>query len=501
MKVSGRSLKKKPKRKALRTTAGLRKRIKINWTSNLRPHPSQQEIIDSIKPLHWTVVSAGRRGGKTAIAKEIFCRRTTAAQRGVYWWCAPTFERSQKAYEEMKHILNPVVEKKSDSRYTLLLKNGVLLEFKSLKEWENLRGEGLAGCIIDEAARVSRGAWEQLLLPALLDNNGWALLISTPNGRNWFYSEYSNKQNSRFHWTTLDNPYLNEAAREKLLALKATLPDNIYRQEILAEFVEDSGGVFKGLSKCVATRAHNPLNNNARLSPIYCGGIDLGRVNDFTVVHIWRLDTRNQFSKPELAYVERFTDLEWAIQKEKILEIMQEYPGEYEIDSTWNDAIYEELTTYAPPGCSIFPVHLSAPVKTKLIKQAQVEISTGRVEMPEESSDPEIDAAIKVWWEEHRAYEYQVTGHGNIRYAAPEGEHDDTVISSCLALDVALRYANRDSSFDPKPYLAEAKAAKKKVQRPNHSDRELYQQLMGQYYELPEASYFGGSQTSYFGGF
>lgn len=456
-----------------RKTKAFAKRAKrIVWSSNFQFHKYQALIERSLKPLKWVVVRAGRRGGKTAAAKEIFCRKLTKCDRpAIFWWAAPTFERSKKAYIELKSILGPAVQKKSDSDLTLLLVNGATAEFKSLKEYDNLRGEGLSGIVIDEAAHAPEPAWKNVIIPALLDNKAWALLISTPKGKNWFYKEDISDKTTSIHWTSYDNPFLPEEAIEKLKELKEELPEDIYRQEILAEYIDGSGGVFRGLRRCLDKNPYlQPLPNS-----IYCGGIDLGRVNDFTVVCVYRLSQRTNYTKPELIYLDRFTDIDWSVQRARILETITQFPGEYQIDATWNDSIYEELSTSLPTGAEITPVKLSQPVKVQLIKRAQVEIANGRLLIPDEDE-------FRYWWHEHEAYEYQISQHGNLKYSAPEGEHDDVVIASCLAVDVAVRYSSaRPSRMSENPV---------RLQEDRSGISELLRQLNGTNYRKPEVEYF-----------
>ena len=51
------------------------------------------------------------------------------------------------------------------------------------KKFLNLRAEGINRLVIDEAARVPKAAWEEVLRPAISDTGGDVMFISTPKGR------------------------------------------------------------------------------------------------------------------------------------------------------------------------------------------------------------------------------------------------------------------------------------------------------------------------------
>ncbi len=77
---------------------------------------------------------------------------------------------------------------------------------------------------------------------------GWALLISTPSGRSWFYDLFTRGKDAEerdyasFHFPINSNPYFPVEEWEEA---RRTLPADVFRQEYLAEFIEDSAGVFR----------------------------------------------------------------------------------------------------------------------------------------------------------------------------------------------------------------------------------------------------------------
>ena len=138
---------------------------------------------------------------------------------------------------------------------------------------DSIRGVGsrLLGVIIDEAAHLDlRGALQDVILPACLDNDAWLILMSTTNaGPDGGYDDtgapqvpsYFNvicqeiidgKRSSdwqRFTGTAFDNPTLSRKAIEELIAEYP--PDSPkLKQEVYAELLETGVGLaLPGISE------------------------------------------------------------------------------------------------------------------------------------------------------------------------------------------------------------------------------------------------------------
>jgi predicted phage terminase large subunit-like protein len=76
---------------------------------------------------------------------------------------------------------------KNETLRRIALPGGGSVEVKSGDNADGLRGEGLDGVVLDEAAFLDEYVWEHAIRPSLSDKEGWAMFLSTPNGRNWFY--------------------------------------------------------------------------------------------------------------------------------------------------------------------------------------------------------------------------------------------------------------------------------------------------------------------------
>jgi len=104
-----------------------------------------------------------------------------------------------------------------------------------------------------------------------------------------------------YQYPSMSNEFLDP---NEFVSMTKDLPELMYRQEILADFIESGGEVFRNLNRVLAPCLKEPIPEHN-----YVGGGDLGKYQDFTVLFIADLDTN------ELVYYERFNKLDWDYQK------------------------------------------------------------------------------------------------------------------------------------------------------------------------------------------
>ncbi len=165
------------------------------------PHDGQWEIHNSGASRR--VVACGVRWGKTlCAAAEGLAAAMEPKERSFGWVVAPTYDLCDKVFREIialvgKHLRHRIVTvKENDKRIVLRNMAGGLSEIrgKSADNPVSLLGEGLDWVIVDEAARLKPMIWQSHLSQRLIDKKGWALLISTPKGKGWFYDLFRRGQ-------------------------------------------------------------------------------------------------------------------------------------------------------------------------------------------------------------------------------------------------------------------------------------------------------------------
>jgi hypothetical protein len=273
-------------------------------------------------------------------------------------------------------------------------------------------GAGYDGAIVDEAASMAQDVWQKYLRPALADKLGWAIFIGTPKGRNWFFDLHTRGRDSAetlyksFSFPSNANPYF---PAEEWDEAKRTTPGDIFRQEYMAEFLDDSAGVFRGIDGCLLDKTPTPAG------PVVVAA-DIAKHTDFTVLTALDRVTGNAFDR------ERFNHLDWPIQRERILSFARKHNALLVIDATGvGDAIYDDLKRSYP---RIEPYVFTSRTKTELIQRLIVAIERQQVHWPREWVE---------FTDELKRYEFTRNGRGDFVYNAPDGFHDDCVISLALA--------------------------------------------------------------------
>jgi hypothetical protein len=311
-----------------------------------------------------------------------------------------------------KYLPRDYVASIKEGVLSIELINGSIIWAKSGEDPNALVGEGLDFMVLDEAARVKRDVWEVSLQPALMDKKGGALFISTPQGKNWFYELYmrgsqNDTEYKSFHFTSFDNPILDPKELENR---RNSMPEQIYRQEINAEFIDSGGEVFQGVSEIIGDTLRECVPGHA-----YVIGVDLAKYKDFTVVTVADIVTK------QIVFFERFPHTDWNYQKDRIKEIFKLYnEGTVYIDSTGvGDPIMEDLQRM---DVIIVPYKFTIQSKYDLVKNLNIMIRGKLLYIPN----------VRILIDELASYTFELLPSGVVRYGAPEGMHDDCVTSLML---------------------------------------------------------------------
>jgi len=393
------------------------------------PHAAQQKILDEQR--RFNVVCLGRRSGKTTLGLNVLALDAIHAQPVGYF--APTYKLLSEFWREAKHALGEVIRLKSEQDHRLELISGGTLECWSLDDENPARGRKYAKIVVDEAAIV-RGLldiWQQALRPTLTDLKGGAWFFSTPRGMNNFYDLWRLGQDPlQLDWAswqmpTSVNPFIDH---DELAAAKLELPERTYMQEYLAEFLSlEGGGVFRGVDGVSYLQPSPPLEQHQ-----YVFGVDWGRSNDFTVISVLDASTNCQVA------VDRFTQVDWEFQAERLHRWYDLYKPRAIVAETnaMGNPIVERLSQgysrlYGPArrALPMQPWLATNASKAAAIQSLALAIENGEVALLEDT----------VQQSELLAYESSRMPSGLLRYGAPPGQHDDTVIALALAWIGSLR--------------------------------------------------------------
>ena len=400
------------------------------------PHPAQRDIHHA-RDKRFRCVCTGRRFGKTLCLAAELADRGSHEGGGDYGWVAPTYNVAERGIEAFRMIGDGFVNVCGRAPCRVEFQGMVGMPptrvwFLSADNPDNIRGFGFKGLVIDEAAAIPADVWHYVLRPTIAQTLGWAVFVSTPKGRNWFYDLFtrgldpSETDYESFRFPSNASPYFPAKEWDEA---KRTLPEDVFRQEYMAEFMEDSAGVFRNVDACTVGSEQLAVGSKEYHRHVVIG-CDVAKHTDWTVLIAMDAETGLCFA------MERFNQLDWPIQKERILGFAREHRGRLILDATGvGDPIYDDLKrVYA----DIEGFKLTSASKTALIQRLIVGIEQKRVSWPGPGKEFEQKFAKTAKdWEiltaELKRYEYEISPSGGITYNAPSGYHDDCVMALALA--------------------------------------------------------------------
>lgn len=376
-----------------------------------KPHPAQLAIQREAK--RFNVVCCGRRFGKSDSAINGPMARVSLGG-GPVGYFAPTYKTMKPVYDEALSRLRPVIKRASETAKIIELTTGGSVEFWTLEDPDAGRSRKYQVVVIDEAAMVPDllAIWGQAIYPTLTDLRGSAWFLSTPKGLNGFHKLFLRGRDSAAYpdWAcwqvpTSANPYIHPSEIE---AARRELPDRVFRQEYLAEFIDESGGFFQNVLACVTGGATEPVGT-------VCLGVDLARKQDFTV--ITGID-----SAGNQVFFQRFNDVSWSRQLEWIAAAAALFPScKILMDATGvGDPIVEACRAR---NLNVEPYIFTATSKENLVNNLAMMMEQAKLSLRDEP----------VQTGELQSFEVQVSKAGGMRYSAPAGMHDDTVMALALA--------------------------------------------------------------------
>jgi len=381
------------------------------------PTKKQVEIIDACttESVKYIIGCFGRQAGKSFTAMNLLLKWALEDNGSISMWVSPIYSQAKKVFTELTNTIAGTGLTKSinKSELTITFINGSVIYFRSGEREDSLRGYTLTYLIIDEAAYIKDEVWNTVLRPTVLVHGKKVLFISTPKGRNWFYNlamrgmsdDYP--QYKTFHATSFDTPFITA---EELEEAKLSLPDNIYRQEILAEFMDDGGEVFSSIKSNCILPSYPPIATGEK----YYAGLDFGRQNDYTVLTVVN-------SKGEMVDFYRERQKSWDIIVSELLVRLRKWkPVVYAEVNSIGDVLFENIKKQYS---AVQPFVTNNESKQNMIEDLIMGLNENKLLLPTQELNVDLYKELSVF-----TYEYSPRTR-KVKYGAPSGFHDDCVIS------------------------------------------------------------------------
>ena len=385
----------------------------------MKPHKGQKEIIKALKndELSYYILNCGRRFGKSELLYNLITEWALTHPNSKILYVTYVGDQRETAWSEYLQLFAeaPFVEKINKTHYKLIFKNNsfVIFRLATYPSAEGLRGKKFDLILLDEFALYNELVWDTILEPTLATAKKFKVVFaSTPRGKGQFYKLYQrgidkefNKWTS-FHMPSSANPYVSQ---EFLEDVKKTASSKVYNQEYLAEFIDDAGSLFENIKLNVIDK---PIPNSGP----YFAGIDLGFINDYTVLTI--VDKENN-----MILYERFNNLSLRDAAKRLTQKLKEYnwPETY-IENNMYQGVYEMMVEEGAQNIKTFQTTTQS--KKTLIDNLIDLFQNNTIKI---LNDEYLISELEVF-----EYAYNVKTR-NISYGARQGFHDDCVISLSLA--------------------------------------------------------------------
>jgi hypothetical protein len=341
-----------------------------------------------------------------------FAVEVALGQRKPVAWAAPIYKQLIEDWQMLSHLLAPFTTRRSVQEKQITLQGGGVIDFWSLEHPDAVRGRKYARFIVNEAGIVPNllDTWNMVIRPTLIDLTGDAYISGTPKGMNGFWSLFnmSGAEWMRWQMSSYVNPHI---PRTELDALKVTMSERAFQQEIEGQFMPDGAGVFRGVRKLSTLLPTEPEENHR-----YVIGRDWARTNDASVSSVWDLLTRQEVC------LEVEQDTPYALQISRLKALAERYNGALVVaeQNSLGDPLIEQA---AAAGIRIMPF-----ITTNATKATAVDLLALACERAAVTFQADERGILEL-----EAFEASRTPTGLVKYAAPDGLHDDIVMARLFA--------------------------------------------------------------------
>lgn len=190
-----------------------------------------------------------RRFGKTVgcIAETVLRAVYTAKKNAQYAYICP-FRTQAKAvaWNYLVAMTQGIAIDVKVSELSVTLPNGAKIWLSGSDNVNALRGLYLDGVVIDEFAQCRPDLLDAVVMPCLLDRDGWLVIIGTAYGRLNQFFEYYKKSRDSDEWFHADIKVYDSGVldAEAVARIKAEQSDAKFRQEFLNDFSAELTGTY-----------------------------------------------------------------------------------------------------------------------------------------------------------------------------------------------------------------------------------------------------------------
>lgn len=344
---------------------------------------------------------------------------------GISYVVEPRLSQSRRLFRQLATAIEklPQVKSINNSLMYITFHNGSEIHYKSAEQREALRGFTVSNILVIDEANFISDEILQILKPTTTVHRATTIMVSTPTFANGYFYEhyllglqYNEKTNPKiksYSWDIDKYDMSKYLPADELEQYRLTYSKQQFQAEILGEFIKDKSFIFGEFT--------NNIVEPEDRTPVYAG-IDWGSgqggdstvvtfLNQFCqVVGIWETNT--------LQPVEQIKQIADLFNNMKSLKNVL-----VELNSIGR-IYYDNLVSMLKNPSIISGFTTNNESKRRIIENLITAFSTGEINIIE---DENLSKQLSY-------YSMQKTKTG-YTYNAPNGFHDDYVISLALAYD------------------------------------------------------------------
>lgn len=411
--------------------------MEVTATLTDKQYDIYNNIVASVAKYH--IINASRQAGKSVLDLHLLLGFAINDPSAILLFISPVHSQNKKIYHKALRVFEDIglLQQKDSSNLELYLNNDTIIKFRSAERYNNIRGESADYIFCDEFSFMKKEAWDSAIRPvANARPEAKVVITSTPKGKNEFYklAVLGMGDNSNYQYYMMnynDNPFYDIKEVEDA---KKTLPDGVFRTEYLAEFI-DSGSVFTNLTECSTITKYKEFNRK----DYYFAGLDFGKTTDSTVLTI--MD-----SSGEVVCIYRDKSKQWSSILTNIVQYLDLYKPLVYVEAnngTVNDPLFEKLSEMYS---NLIPFQNNNSSKNDIVETLVLSLNELDIKLPTEELDKELALELSSF-----SFTYSPKTR-KVIYSAPQGLHDDMVISLCLANKCRILHAGNNTYSEFQSY-------------------------------------------------
>lgn len=381
----------------------------------------------------WFVVKAKRQCGKSVAMEGLLIAASLGLGNSFSLFVSPVIQQARKVFQDVQRIGHSLIKSANASVLEIVFVNGSVVKFGSSQQADSLRGFTIKGSgvlIIDEAAYCSDDVFYQILVPTTNVFHSDIFIVSTPKfKRGFFYDLYLKGQEGggkifSYDWNAYDTSKYLPA--DTLELYRQQMPRLAFQSEFLAEFIDGDGAVFTDFKKCIGVyELHKGVPTIV--------GVDwgTGTGSDYTVLTIGQVWEGKVCIAKQIA----FNDKNATETVRVIADLARDLVGYDKFDKQEVEVVVEKnsigqvylqlLNEALPEEVRLSSFNTTNKSKDRIVKQVISLFERGRIILPNE---PRLMNELEM-------YACEINASGLPIYNAPNGYHDDRVMSLCFCVE------------------------------------------------------------------